>query len=265
MKKVFFSIFLIIVSLSFSSYNINLSNIPSTSDDFYFNIGIGSEDLKDINAKVSFNDLHRSFITQKIFFREVKIKTGERLFSAFLNIPIYNSNFVFGYEMRSSNDLLGIIKSNSFSRTEVFTGGFHEYSYSFNKVLVPGYFKGGLSLISFDEINSYRFDGYSDKYFKLPITLGFRNDTFVSGIKIDTLDKYYTNFLGIGFGINNLNIYPYIFSYYGFEFLNHDFEFSLNAVFKEPLDYEIYLVDKDFDLPLIIYFSSNGGGIFFEL
>ncbi|MGM0639864.1 MAG: hypothetical protein ACQESN_00370 [Thermotogota bacterium] len=219
-----------------------------------------TESLYKFQINIFDNDL--LYTENKIFGRTIKVKKGFRYFDFFINIPLNNSQFGMGYEERKKDSLFGVLNTLKFSRTEVFTGGYSKLNYNLYEFFIPTYVKGAAFGVNNDTNNFMKLNVQLQRWFKIPMRIDISDDYSLS-LKIVNFDKYNNEGMGIGISYED-GFFPIFFTDFPLSLFDQDLLIGLKAELKNDFGYEIYLVNKNLNIPMIFMMDEDSGGIFFE-
>lgn len=269
MKKNFTLLLLLLLfsNLIFSFFDYSLDyyiNNPYENDPHQsINFGFNYSSINNPVLTFSYDDFVFYYTEQQIFRRTVRLISGHRLFRFYFNLPSSNSNFKLGYEIRTDNTMFGYLNTLSFERKEVFEGGHNEYSYSLYTVIYPMLLSGSYINIKFNDFNFHKLSFKFHDYFTIPIALGYSNDLFLL-YRMQNSDRYYTGGFGLGLSFKESKIYPSLEMSFALNIFKQNLFFSLRSIFKDDLDYEIIVLNKNLNIPILAYLTNESGGIFFE-
>ncbi len=219
-----------------------------------------TDDLYKFQLNIFDNDF--LYTENKIFGRTIKIKKGFRYFDFFINIPLNNNKFGIGYEERKKDSMFGVLNTLRFSRTEVFTGGYSKLNYNLYEFFIPTYLKGSAFGVNNDTNNFMKLNINLQRWFTIPFRIDVSDDYSFS-IKLVNFDKYNNEGMGIGISYDE-QYFPIFFTDFSLYLFEQDLLVGLKAELKNDFGYEVYVVNKNLNIPLIFMIDEDSGGIFFE-
>ncbi|WGS63913.1 hypothetical protein [Marinitoga aeolica] len=278
MKKVMviimiiFSLFAFGFNLDISKNNISISkNIWEVGDNS--NIGVWLSypvDFSDFNLPgigINYNDKNEFFTYQKVFFKKIKLKAGERYFGLNVGYDFNNDSIVLATEVKKyKNDLIS--KSFSYSYTSVFKGGSEERKISLDRFLVPTVAKASIFSISYDNLGSgNNVSNYGiqlQRYFTIPFVIGSSDLGYSLSIPIGVIDdKYISGYFA--YGVLYDGEYSPEFSFQTpFKVNKKDYYMGMQLKMNSNAKFIAYLTKVNIDNPFTIIITNNGGSFFFE-
>ncbi|BBE31965.1 hypothetical protein OSSY52_21060 [Tepiditoga spiralis] len=261
---IFFLLLLFSISLFSTNYNLNLEVLKVKPLKLSFNANDNA-----INFRISIEEKEPFLKEQNLFFKKIKVKTGEQNFSFFLDIPTYNSEMGIGFKYNTYNSiLLGIIKYDYFntfnfkSNNYYIFQGFNTY-FSIPTITIGSFNNFFLNINS--EVYSFSRIGFKlQRFLELPLFLNFGRN-FETGIQVLSFDKYYSTGIFGGISYNKNKIYVLGDISTKLNLLKKDFIVGFGLMYNEEYKYRIYLISDTKNFPIYIYFNECGGGIFAEL
>lgn len=216
------------------------------------------------NYKIQLNifDNNLLYTENKIFGRTIKIKKGFRYFDFFINLPINNNEFGMGYEQRKRDSLFGVLNTLSYERTEVYTGDYSKMNYNLYEFFIPSYIKGALFSVGNNSNSFIKLNFELQRWVKIPFRFSYSDD-FNLSFKLVNFDKYNNEGMGIGLSYNG-DFFPSVFTDFSLKILDQDLLIGLKADLKNQIGYEIYIVNKNLNIPVVFLMDENSGGIFVE-
>lgn len=280
MRKVMILIMVMISLLSFGyNFNITKENIFVSKDVWKLednaNIGVWLRypaDFSEFNFKLfgfglNYNDREEFFTYQKVFFKKVKLKAGERWFGLDLGYDSNKNSVVLATTVKKYNNDL-ISKSFSYSYTSVFKDGSEKRSISLNRFLIPTVAKSSIFSTSYNETNA----GNSisnigiqlQRYFKLPVVIGKSDLGYSLSFPIGMIEeKYISGFFA--YGVLYDGKYSPLFNFQTPLKVNKkDYYLGMQLKMSDEPGFVAYLTKTDIENPFTIIITNNGGSFFFE-
>ncbi|KAF2955570.1 hypothetical protein [Marinitoga sp. 38H-ov] len=268
MKKIIILIILI-ASLTTFSFNLSSNNIiiskellnlsDSASGGIY--IGFNLDNILDnLSFGINYNDEEEFFTYQKVFFKKVKLKAGERNFG--FSIGYYNNSIILSTEVKKyKNDLIS--KSFSYSYISVYKGGSEERKLSLDKYLIPTIAKASVFTSSFNDVinnNSVLNVGVQlQRYITIPFIISKSDLGYSLSIPIGIIeDKYISGFFSYGILNDGSPIFNFQTPF------NKDYYAGIQLKMNNNPNFIIYLSKLNIDNPFTIMITKNGGSFFFE-
>lgn len=263
MKKIFIFTFLIITLFVNAQIVFNLNDNVTAEASLKFSPAIEYKYNNDeYYFQINFYDNDFFYSENEIFGRTIKIKKGFRYFDFFINIPINNKNFGIGYEQRKKDSFFGALNTISFQKVEVYTGGYSNLNYYIIEFFVPSYIKGALFTIENDTNQIFKINIELQRWFTVPFNISYSDD-FNLSYKFVNFDKYNNEGLGIGISYDD-EIFPVFFTDFSLPLFNQDLLIGLKAELKNDFGYEISIVNKNLNFPVLFLVDENSGGLYFE-
>jgi hypothetical protein len=274
MRKAIIVIIMIIFSLFAFGFNLDIGNNISISKNIW-EVGEGSNiglylsyplDFSDVylpGIGINYNDKNEFFTYQKVFFKKIKMKAGERYFN--LNIGYENNSILLSSEIKKYNNDL-ISKSFSYSYTSVFKGGSEKKKISLDKYLIPTVLKASIFSTSYDNSgigNSISNYGIQlQRYFTIPVILGISDLGYSLSIPIGIMDdKYISGYFAYGV-LYNGEYYPEFSFQTPFSVNKKDYYLGIQLKMSSESGVMFYLSKIDINNPFTIIITNNGGSFF---
>ena len=266
MNKKFFVLFFILffISMFSTSYNINLNILKLKP----LNLSLNANN-NNIDFKIGIKDTIIFSEEKNLFFKKVKIKTGEQNFNFFLDIPIYNSKVGIGFKYNIYNNILmGLIKYDYFNILNFKSDVYSIYQSLNTYFSIPTVVIGSINSVFLNnnnEVYSFSRIGFkTQRVFELPLFLNFGR-SIETGIQLLSFDKYYSTGLFTGISYNKSKLYALGDISTSFNLLKKDFIIGFGFMYNEDYKYRFYLISDTKSFPIYFYFNECGGGIFAEL
>ncbi|PNR95174.1 hypothetical protein [Petrotoga olearia] len=262
MRKLYFIwvfMFISTIVLSYVGYTPFESQIENKGVTF----SLYTSSFEDFGLELGYFDYHSLYIENKIFNRTIKLKSGESFFKAFVNLPVYNSEFGLGYEYKLENNFLGVLTLKNFQRVEVKNFDHDIYNFTQAKFNVPSYAIGNLFLFNNKNINLFEVKARIYRPLEIPISLGYSNG-FYFNIPIVNLDLYYVDTIEVGMSLIQQKWYPNIGFSIPINIFDQHLHMGTRIAFGQDFFYEFYLYNENLKLPLLFSFNEKGGSLFFE-
>ncbi|KLO24523.1 MULTISPECIES: hypothetical protein [unclassified Marinitoga] len=280
MLKKLFTALLLLLSLSIFSINnyfFNLNTISINNTNVYIskNLWNISEESKiglwismnnfNVFPKlgINYNDEITFYKTQQIFFKKVKLKTGERVFDLDIGYDLNNNSFILSTTIKKyKNDLIS--KNFSYSYTSVFKSGSEKRGIALNKILIPTIIKS--SIFSTD-YNEYYISNYSfqlQRYFTLPFIIGISELGYSFSIPIGIFEnRYLSGYYSYGILYKD-EISPFLNFQTPIKINKSDYYFGMQLKMKEKSNFIVFFSRLDMNNTFSLIFTKDGGSFFFE-
>ncbi|HOT31583.1 MAG TPA: hypothetical protein PLA84_04500 [Petrotogaceae bacterium] len=224
-----------------------------------------------------FYDYEPYYIQQNLFFKTIKIKTGERVFISYVEIPAFGSDFSAGYEYGVENTLFGLLNTFSYARTDVGKFNYEKIGYSLVQGALPTFFNFSFQNIYYNEIANLKLNIKLMRGFELPVT--FQADSFTakgvldfglfncfySGVELLSFDKYYLDSFSMGACFYKNKIFPAVEFTIPLNICDQDISAGVRIGMDNSNPFSLYLINRNIKLPIVIFFNKDGGGLFVRL
>ncbi|SHF00075.1 hypothetical protein SAMN02745164_01578 [Marinitoga hydrogenitolerans DSM 16785] len=274
MKKVLI-IMMIILSLNVFSLNVSSENIYVSKEIInisdFSDIGVWisysiDKDLFKMNmptAGINFNDRNVFFTTQKVFFRTIKLKVGERYFNVDFGYDFEKNSIMLATTVKKyKNDLIS--KSFSYSYKSVFKGGSNSRTISLTKTLIPTVAKFSSFSTGYNNMDISNYGVELQRYFTIPLVIGVSNLGYSLSLPIGVFDdKYISGYFA--YGILYKDEFSPFFNFQSPLRVNKaDYYMGLQLKMSNDSNFLIYFSKLNIDNPFTILITKNGGSFFFE-
>lgn len=261
MKKliIFFFVLFSIVSFSYISYEPIKPDIDSKG----LSISAFTSNFDGVGIELSYYDYNSLFIENTIFNRTIRLKTGESLFKAFVDIPIYNEKFSLGYEYKIENQLFGVVNIKNLQRIEVQQNNYSIHNLSLAEFNIPTYALGNLIFLKLNDFNYFKLTSLLYRPLQIPISIGYSNGFHID-IPLVNFDNYYLDSLDIGISYIEENFYPNITFSFPANIFEQNLHIGARFAVGQDIFYEFYVFNKNLQFPLLVTLNNKGGGIFIE-
>ncbi|GAB6190163.1 hypothetical protein JCM30566_19060 [Marinitoga arctica] len=260
-----------VFSLSLSNKNIYVSkNIFNISDLSNIGIWVSYPLEKNINLPafgVNYNDKNEFFTYQRVFLKNIRLKSGERNFGVNLGYDFEKNSIVLSTEIKKyKNDLIS--KSFSYSYTAVFKGGSEKRNIGIDRFLIPTIAKASIFSTSYNNIvidnNISNYAIQLQRYFMLPFVLSTSELGYSLSVPVGIFDdKYISGFFS--YGILYDGEYSPLFNFQTpFKFKKNDYYIGMQLKMSNKGKFIAYLSKIDINNPFTIIITNNGGSFFFE-
>lgn len=279
MKKTMMVIIIVVFSLVAFGFNFDINGNDISISKNIWGVGEGSNiglwlsyplNFSDINLPgigINYNDKNEFFTYQKVFFKKIKLKAGERYFDLNAGYDFNKDSIILTTKVKKyKNDLIS--KSFSYSYTSVFKGGSEKREISLDRFLIPTVVKASIFSASYDNsgsgngISNYGFQ--LQRYFTLPFVLGISDLGYSLTIPIGVMDnKYISGYFA--YGVLYDGEYSPEFSFQTpFSVNKKDYYMGLQLKMSVDSKVMFYLTKVDINNPFTIMITNDGGSFFFE-
>jgi hypothetical protein len=249
-----------IISFSLVNYNI----IKPELDQSGLNLSIFSTNFQGIGIEIQYFNYKSLYLESTFLNRTIKLKTGESVFKAFIDVPIYNEKFGVGYEYILEKSFFGVLSLNNFQRLESKSLSHNFYNTTLGKFNIPSYSIGNILFLKGNDLNLFEINTLLYRPFTIPFKLGYSNGFYMS-LPLINFDNYYIDSLGIGFTIVEKTIYPQIAASIPLNIFKQHLHIGAKFAFGKNVLYELYLFNENPRLPLMLLINNKGGAFFIEL
>ncbi|AEX85970.1 hypothetical protein XO10_07790 [Marinitoga sp. 1135] len=205
---------------------------------------------------------------QKIFFKKIKLKIGERIFDFGIKYDIENNSPEIFYSIKKYSNQLAM-KSFSYSYNSVFKNGSETRNLSSSNILAATILKLTTYSNSFKYKNTdfsvSNYSVYAQRYMKIPFILGESSLGISLSLPVGILEnKYFSGFWGYGVLYSENNYYPYFTFQSPFKIDKSEYYIGMQMKMSEDAGFLLYLSKNDIKNPLSIIITNNGWCFFIE-
>ncbi|WP_129408573.1 hypothetical protein [Marinitoga lauensis] len=221
---------------------------------------------------INYNDKNEFFTYQKVFFKKIKLKTGERYFGLNIGYDFERNSIVLSTKVKKyKNDLIS--KRFSYSYISVFKNGSEERKIGLDRYLIPTVAKVSIFSTSYDNLNfSNSISNYGiqlQRYFTIPFVIGNSDLGYSFSIPIGIFDnKYMSGYFAYGV-LYKEKYFPFFNFQVPFKINKNEYYMGMQLKMANDADFLVYLSKLSIDNPfsVILKLNENGkfeGGFFFE-
>jgi len=263
LKKIVFCFALTIISIISFTF-VNYTPIKPNLDTSGLNLAFFSSEFEGIGIELRYYNYTTLYTESVILNRTIKLKTGESLFKAYIDLPVYNENFGVGYEYMLEKSYFGVLSLKNFQRLESKKLSHNFYNITLGKFNIPSYSIGNILFLKGNDFNFLKVDSLLYRPFKIPFSVGYSRGFYLS-LPLIHFDSYYVDSVDMGFSIIKKNIYPQIAVSVPLNILKQNLHVGSRFAFGEEVFYEFYLFNENVRFPFFLLLNNEGGAIFLEL